>query len=279
MKLEILAAESLGVRGLCCRVQAADRAIVIDPGLALGEMRHGLPPHPVQIAEGRAARRRIVEALEAATDVVFSHYHGDHVPLSDANPYQLAFVQLPARCAALRAWSLSPGGQTEPSQRRARELMQRLGSRWQVARGLEGGPLRFSPPVPHCVLAAGPPLYRRGLDARQREHAWANASRLAANVETPILDHHLLRSLDGEDWLARLAQAVGRRVDCAADFMARPRQLLEARRCELYAAMPVRPGWHEAYARGSATIEDFAPSGAAPGSWPPDRSLAVQEQS
>jgi predicted metallo-beta-lactamase superfamily hydrolase len=306
VRLEILGAESLGVRGLCCRVRAADRVIVIDPGLALGERRHGLPPHPLQVAEGRAVRRRIVEALATATDVVFSHFHGDHVPLVAANPYQLAFDQLPPRFGSLRAWGLDPAGQTALSQRRAADLAQRLGPRWQVAPGLEDGPLRFSPPVPHgaggpsfgsvmltrvdaagqvfvhasdiqlleegtidrildgqphCVLAAGPPLYRRDLDARQRARAWANARRLAENVATPIIDHHLLRSLEGEAWLDRLSQAVGRRVYCAADFMGRPRRLLEARRRELYAAQPVRPGWHEAYARGAATVEDFAPAG------------------
>ena len=63
MKLEILSAESLGVRGLCCRVEAEGRVIVIDPGLALGERRYGLPPHPLQIALGRAARRRDLKVL------------------------------------------------------------------------------------------------------------------------------------------------------------------------------------------------------------------------
>jgi len=91
MRLAVLSAESLGARGLCCRVETADRVIVIDPGVALGAWRHRLPPHPVQIAAGDANRRRIVEALDDATDVVFSHFHGDHVPLRDANPYQLAF--------------------------------------------------------------------------------------------------------------------------------------------------------------------------------------------
>jgi hypothetical protein len=27
---------------------------------------------------------------------VFSHYHGDHVPLADANPYQLSLSRIPA---------------------------------------------------------------------------------------------------------------------------------------------------------------------------------------
>lgn len=49
MKLGILGAESLGGRGLCCRVQVGERVIVIDPGVALGEDRFDLPPHPVQV--------------------------------------------------------------------------------------------------------------------------------------------------------------------------------------------------------------------------------------
>lgn len=306
MRLEILSAESLGVRGLCCRVEAGDRVIVIDPGVALGDWRYGLPPHPVQVAVGRAVRRRIAAALEGATDLVFSHFHGDHVPLLEANPYQLAFSQLPSCFRALRAWSLSPEKQSRKSQARARDLMDLLGTRFQVAEGLEDGPLRFSPAVPHgvggppfgevmltrinlgghvfvhasdiqlldaatitlildwaphCVLAAGPPLYISGFDAEQRARAWTNARRLAAGVGTLILDHHLMRSPEGEDWLDKLSLEAGRRVHCAADFMGRPRMLLEAQRRELFAAMPVRAGWHEGYARGAERVEDFAPLG------------------
>jgi predicted metallo-beta-lactamase superfamily hydrolase len=293
VRLEILGAESLGVRGLCCRVEAGGRVIVIDPGVALGSWRYKLPPHPVQIAAGREVRRRIVAALEGATDMVLSHFHGDHVPLFKPNPYQLGFSHLPPRIKALRVWSLSPAGQSHTSQARARDLADLLGPHFQVAEGLADGPLCFSHAVPHgvgglpfgsvmltridlggrvfvhasdiqlldaatvdrildwapnCVLAAGPPLYLGGLDARQRTRARANARRLAAGVSTLILDHHLMRSLEGLDWLESLSSEVGKRVYCAADFMGRPRRLLEAQRRELYAAMPVRVGWHEDYA-------------------------------
>jgi hypothetical protein len=73
---------------------------------------------------------------------VFSHYHGDHVPLVEANPYQLSFAQLPPRFTALRAWSKSPEGQTPKRQARARDLMDLLGVRWRVAENLEDGPLK-----------------------------------------------------------------------------------------------------------------------------------------
>ena len=97
MNLEIIGAESLGVRSLCCLVTLQDRRIVIAPGVSLGYMRHGLLPHPLQIAEGRRVREKILHSLNNATDVVFSHFHGDHVPLLDANPYQLSIRSLPSR--------------------------------------------------------------------------------------------------------------------------------------------------------------------------------------
>ncbi len=48
--------------------------------MALGYRRHGLLPHPAQVAVGEQVRRQIVAALSDVTDVVFSHFHGDHVP-------------------------------------------------------------------------------------------------------------------------------------------------------------------------------------------------------
>lgn len=88
MRIEILATESLGVRGLCCVVEVAGRSILIDPGMAMGYIRHGLMPHPVQVAAGERIREGIVAAARAATDVVISHFPGDHVPVvdADANP-------------------------------------------------------------------------------------------------------------------------------------------------------------------------------------------------
>lgn len=90
MRIEILGTESLGVRGLCCIVHTQDRNIVIDPGVALGYQRAGLLPHPTQVAVGEDVRNKIIKNLKDATDVVISHFHGDHIPLTDANPYQLS---------------------------------------------------------------------------------------------------------------------------------------------------------------------------------------------
>ncbi len=303
MKLEILATESLGVRGMCCLVTAGDRRILIDAGIALGYRRHSLLPHPCQIAAGIKIRERIIRALTNATDLVFSHFHGDHVPLLHANPYQLGFAQLPPHVVDLPCWSKAKSGLSSRMQHRAENLAELLGSNLKVAEGLSTGLLTFSQAVPHgapdgrfgavmmtriasrgrvfvhasdiqllddttvemildwapdIVFTAGPPLYIQTLGDRLKSRAWENGLRLARTVSTLIVDHHLLRSEEGINWLDRLSEAAGKKVYCAADFMRRPRRLLEAKRAELYKAIPVPENWHNAYEEGRVTaLADF----------------------
>jgi predicted metallo-beta-lactamase superfamily hydrolase len=302
MHIKILGTESLGVRGLSCVVEVEDRRIVIDPGLALGYQRHGLLPHPTQVAVGERVRREILAELEGATDVVLSHYHGDHVPLPNANPYQLKAQEVVPICQTTRFWTKGPKQLSQNMVRRRESLAEVFGRALPNAEGQRDGLMAFSPPVPHgerhnnlgtvmmtriesndtvfvhasdiqllgseavslllawrpnILLVGGPPLYLPGLSTNLRKVAWNNAQRLACHVDTLILDHHLLRSDEGLAWLDRLSYTTGRRVLCAADFMARPRYLLEAQRVRLYEEMPVPEGWHEAYARGDADTHRY----------------------
>lgn len=103
--------------------------------------------------------------------------------------------------------------------------------------------------TPDIVPGAGPPLYLSQVTARQRARAWDNAIRLAEAVEVVILDHHLLRSREGERRLDRMSMKVGKDVSCATDMMKVPRRLLEADRRKLYGEIYVPPNWHEDYAR------------------------------
>jgi predicted metallo-beta-lactamase superfamily hydrolase len=294
--IEIIGTESLGVRGLSCLVHAGDRRIFIDPGIALGYLRHGLLPHPVQVAQGERMRQRILAALTTATDVVFSHFHGDHIPLRDANPYQLAIGQLPANFHKISCWSKSQGTHNGKMKQRTQDLKELLGVNFHDAENHTDGCICFSKAVlhgggrdpgrdgvmmtridlgdavfvhasdiqlldaatihyiiawqPDIVLAAGPPLYLQTLSPGMRKLAWANGLRLAQNIKTLILDHHLMRGQQGPLWLADLSAAAGRKVYCAADFMGCERLLLEAERVKLYGAMPVSSTWHDEYAKG-----------------------------
>jgi len=111
------------------------------------------------------------------------------------------------------------------------------------------------------VLAGGLPLYLSKVLPEQWKRAWKNAKHLARHVDTLILDHHLRRCEEGLSWLDRLLSETAHRVICAADFMERPRCLLEAWRVKLYEEMPVPKGWHEAYARGDVNTRRYCDYG------------------
>jgi len=149
MKISILGTESLGVRGLSCLVETGNRRILIDPGIALGYMRHKLLPHPFQVGVGARIRQTIVEHLHTATDVVFSHFHGDHIPLRRANPFQLSLETTAKDLARVRVHA--PGRNDLPGtmlQRRL-DLEKAVGHEIPDAAGIGSGPLRFSTMVPH----------------------------------------------------------------------------------------------------------------------------------
>ena len=149
MFINILGTESLGVRGLCCVVEIQGRKIVIDPGLALGYQRDGLLPHPAQVAVGEQVRWRIVVAVEDATDVVISHFHGDHVPLPDANPYQLQAQAVAFQLRAARLWAKGTTGLSPSMVDRRAALAETLGREIPNAEEQGDGVLAFSPSMPH----------------------------------------------------------------------------------------------------------------------------------
>jgi len=290
------------VRGLSCVVKMKDHTIVIDPGVALGYQRYGLLPHPVQIAVGEEIRRAIMVTLKDATDIVISHFHGDHVPLVDANPYQLKAQKVAGLCQKPRLWAKGPEGLSYNMRCRIRDLGHVLNRVLPNAERQSEGPMEFSGPMPHgkprtqfgtvmmtrikdgddvfvhasdiqllnskavsqilnwypsIVLAGGPPIYLSWMSYREQKSAWNNALQLAKGVNTLILDHHLLRCEEGLSWLNRLSSRSGHRVICAADFMKRPRCLLEARRRQLYREMPVPDKWHENYAHNNANTQKY----------------------
>ena len=148
MKIDIIGAESLGVRGLCCFVAVAEQKILIDPGIALGFLRDGQAPHPAQVAVDEVIRERIIQVWGLATDIVFSHFHGDHVPLTDANPYQLDAARVADLNPGVRIWTKSPEFLSVKERERSAALKERLDARWQEG-SLGVDPLRFSVPVPH----------------------------------------------------------------------------------------------------------------------------------
>jgi len=300
--IEILGTESLGVRGLSCFVRAGNQRILIDPGIALGYSRHGLLPHPFQVAVDERIQRKIVQRWSEATDIVISHFHGDHVPLADSNPYQFNIRKVTGLNPHVRIWTRSLSHLSIAQKRRAESLSTVLHTDLIPAEGTTKGVMTFSKRVCHgeknghlgtvmmtrieedgvfvhasdiqllndeaisrilawkpgIVFAAGPPLYLyHKVFKSQMRIAWHNARALSEQVGILILDHHLMRSYEGIRWLKRLSAETENRVICGADFMGKPRMLLEARRSDLYKDMPVPAGWHEAYGRGEVSTDAY----------------------
>lgn len=149
MIIRIIGTESLGIRGLSCVVEAGDKKYFIDPGMALGYQRHGLMPHPVQVGVGRIIGKRILNELKDTTDVIISHFHGDHIPLSDANPYQLSLDRVKEIPFPYRIWANSCNDPNGKMKKREDELLVGLNKNLNKALGKIDESLFFFDPVPH----------------------------------------------------------------------------------------------------------------------------------
>jgi uncharacterized protein len=282
--IEILGCESFGARSLACVVKTDDRTILIDPGVALARLRSGLLPHPKEVAAAFRIREKILSAFGEATDVVISHFHGEHMPMRAEDPYQLPMEALPS-LEGINFWCKGPEKISSLSSKRRHELSDFLGSPLPSSEGRNSGSMDFSSSVPHgarekgfgtvmmtricegdeafvhssdiqlldretvlkvlaweptIVFASGPPLYLSHRIPEAGNEASENAFLLANHVDTLILDHHLLRSFEGYSWLKGLDKKVENRVLCAAEFMGKEPELLEAQRKILYEKIPVK---------------------------------------
>jgi len=300
-KIKIISSESLGVRGLCTAVKTKGRKIIIDPGIALGYHRRGLLPHPVQIAVDEIIRERIIRYMEDSTDIVFSHYHGDHIPLAEANPYQLSIAKVKRPLHQAEIWAKGFENDSHKIQQRAWNLIFNSNN-FKEAEGKDDGIIHCSFAVPHgkkdshlgtvmmtqirlenkvfihasdiqflfdktideiiklgadIVLASGPPLYLSHVGEEILAIAERNIKKLSSKVETLVIDHHLLRSEKGLEWLRKINNEVNNSIITSADFMGLKPQLLEARREELYEIIPVLDSWHEDYKNNRVKSREY----------------------
>lgn len=148
VQIAILGAESLGARSMATVIRTADRTVLIDPGVALAPKRSGFPPHPREVEAADRVREAVLGWLPRATDVVVTHFHGDHMPLADADPYQVslsAFVP-PRGC---RVWVPGEEGHSGQARARRRDLGQALGRPLPSAEGKDDGVVACAGPFPH----------------------------------------------------------------------------------------------------------------------------------
>ncbi len=146
MKIEFLAAESLGVRSMATLVRTKDLTLLIDPGAALGPKRYGLPPDQIEWNRLRETKKEIKNRLKEADIIIITHYHYDHYDPEWAPLFK-----------GKRVYLKDPERNINRNQAmRAKELLKRLRAAhisWEVAeegRAFFGETeLCFSPPLNH----------------------------------------------------------------------------------------------------------------------------------
>jgi hypothetical protein len=114
-----------------------------------------LLPHPVQVGAGIALRKTILKRFFSASDIVFSHYHGDHVPLKDANPYQLSLEGLGSINSNCKVWMKRLANETEKMVQRAEDLRMVFEGRTFFDHDSSGGNMSLYGPFSHGLKDNG----------------------------------------------------------------------------------------------------------------------------
>ena len=83
MEIIPVAFDSFGVRSMCTLVKSKVN-ILIDPSVALGPRRYGLPPHEIEIKRMVELEEEIRKILQDSEVVIITHYHYDHHNPDDA---------------------------------------------------------------------------------------------------------------------------------------------------------------------------------------------------
>ncbi len=78
MEIIPVAFDSLGTRSMCTFIKSDDINILIDPAVALGPRRYGLPPHKKELERKEEHWKKIKEYAKKADLIIITHYHYDH---------------------------------------------------------------------------------------------------------------------------------------------------------------------------------------------------------
>lgn len=88
LKVVPLAFDSFGVRSMATYIETDDLKILIDPAVALGPKRYGLPPHPLEIERMKETWADVKRYAEKSDVLIISHYHYDHHNPDDPDLYK-----------------------------------------------------------------------------------------------------------------------------------------------------------------------------------------------
>ncbi|MFH1859689.1 MAG: hypothetical protein ABH870_01550 [bacterium] len=274
MKIIPIAFDSSGTRSMATYVETAELKIVIDPGVALGKLRYGLPPHPMEIERESKHWAAIRQYSRQADVLIVTHYHYDHHNPSEPDIFRnkIALLKHPKENInksqqGRAAYFLDVMGgipdQIEYSDGKEFRFgdthirfsqavphgnNDRLGCVTEVSitdgnyklvhtSDIEGGNLDCQRDFiiqedPDMVIFDGPMIY-------PYQNVIPNIIQILkeTRVSDFIIDHHYLRNLKWREKIMEpfsVADSMGKRFGCAAMFLGKEEELLEARRKQLY---------------------------------------------
>ncbi|NOZ83154.1 MAG: hypothetical protein GXN98_05030 [Euryarchaeota archaeon] len=146
MRIELIAADSMGTRSMATYIETPDIRLLIDPGVALAPKRYGLPPHPLELQKMEQDWRRIKKLAERSHVLVVTHYHYDHHSPEEPEIYEgkIALIKHPTSSI------------NRSQKERAKHFLERLGELPEKLEYSDGKKftfgstqLTFSPPVYH----------------------------------------------------------------------------------------------------------------------------------
>lgn len=151
MEIVPLAAESLGVRSMATFVDTGDVRILCDPAAALGPLRQGYGPHPIELQRLERLTRCIEDMITLSDVVVITHYHFDHHDPVMADRFRGRMVLLKD---GERMTNRSQSRRCSYFLRRVRKLVKSI----RIADGrsfsFSDTKITFSEPMPHGSTAA-----------------------------------------------------------------------------------------------------------------------------
>ncbi len=89
-----LSFDSLGVRSMATYVETDDLKILIDPAVALGPKRYGLPPHPLEIKRMHETWDDVRKYAAKSDVLIITNYHYDHHNPDEPDLYKDKIVYL-----------------------------------------------------------------------------------------------------------------------------------------------------------------------------------------
>ena len=94
-------------------------------------------------------QKKIIDKWQKATDIIISHFHGDHTPLVDANPYQLNIKRVDGLNPNVRIWTKDASHLSPVEKKRAESLSLILKKDFISGEGKKQGEVTFSKSMPH----------------------------------------------------------------------------------------------------------------------------------